>query len=100
MCVSLAGSGGGALTTRACQDRRVYIVFGCLAYYSFGSATSQIALHMLVTRHNFVDIRIVEVLFCLSMVLLYPMQLLPVVQIFERWLGMSAESKGGTVGGE
>ena len=77
----------------------IYIVFGCLAYFSFGSATSQIAFHMLVTRHNFVDIRVVEVLFCLSMVLLYPMQLLPVVQIFERWLGISAGiPKGGRSG--
>ena len=34
------------------------------------------------------DLRVVEVLFCLSMVLLYPLQILPVIQIFERWCGI------------
>ena len=66
----------------------LYSSFGCLAYYSYGSTTSQIIFKSIASDENFIDLRIVEVLFCLSMILLYPMQLVPVVQIFERWFNI------------
>ena len=63
----------------------LYVGFGCLSYYSYGSMTTQIIFQSIASEDNSLDLRIVEVLFCLSMILLYPMQLVPVVQIFERW---------------
>ena len=66
----------------------LYCCFGCLAYYAYGNDTTQIIFQSIASDNNSLDLRIVEVLFCGSMVLLYPMQLVPVVQIFERWLGI------------
>ena len=66
----------------------LYCGFGCLSYYSFGTDTTQIIFQSIASEKNYIDLRVVEVLFCLSMVLLYPMQLVPVVQIFERWLNI------------
>ena len=66
-----------------------YMAFGALSYYAYGSDTAQIIFQS-VTQSDpgALDLRAVEVLFCLSMVLLYPLQILPVVQIFERWLSI------------
>jgi amino acid permease len=63
-----------------------YVLFGCLGYYAYGQGTAQIIFASVVPAT--LDLRVVEVLFCLSMVLLYPLQILPVIQIFERWFGV------------
>lgn len=64
----------------------VYVLFGCLGYYAYGLGTAQIIFASIAPAT--MDLRVVEVLFCLSMVLLYPLQILPVIQIFERWCGI------------
>lgn len=53
----------------------LYSSFGCMCYYSYGSDTSQIIFQSIASDSNSIDLRSVEVLFCCSMILLYPMQL-------------------------
>lgn len=64
-----------------------YLAFGCLGYYAYGKGVSQIIFASILPPT--LDLRIVEVLFCLSMILLFPLQMLPVIQIFERWFNIS-----------